>query len=87
MLNAYSFLPDGAQILHLLWDLFFMKVYPTKNTGCAAASGRGHATDFKTFFNAIWPMIHAILDLEIYVVSKLWLIIVIPCSGPNPSLD
>ena len=31
MLDAYSLLPDGAQILHLLWALFFMKVYPTES--------------------------------------------------------
>jgi len=87
MLDAYSLLPDGAQILHLLWALFFMKVYPTESIGCAAAGGRGHAIDPKTFRNAIWPMIHAISDLEIYVVSKLWLIVVIPLSGSNLSLD
>ena len=87
MLDAYSFLPDGAQILHLLWALLLMKVYPTENTGHAAAGGKGHAIDPKTFCNAIWPMIHAISDLEICVMSKLWLIAVIPHSGPNLSLD
>ena len=51
------------------------------------AGGRGHAIDPKTFCNAIWPMIHAISDLEIYVVSKFWLIVVIPLSGSNLSLD
>ena len=87
MLDAYSFLPDGAQILHLLWALFFMKVYPTKNTGHAAASHMGHALDPKTSCNAIWPMIHTISDLETYAMSKLWLIVAIPHSGPNLSLD
>ena len=29
--------PDGAQPKHLLWFLYFCKLYPTRDTGCSFA--------------------------------------------------
>lgn len=71
MLVTYSLLPDDAQIVHFLWALYFMKVYPAGNVGASTAGGSGGAVDVKTFRLHLWPMIRAISDLEMHVVS-LW---------------
>lgn len=69
LLVESELLPDDGQINHLLWTLFFFKVYPKQNVACSAAGGTRGAIDPKTFRKYIWPMVSAIADLEQVVVS------------------
>ena len=64
-----AILPDQGQSLHLLWALYFMKRYPTKETACTATGGHTGAIDPKTHQKYIWPFLEAIANLEPYVVS------------------
>ena len=70
LLNKFHYLHHEAQILHLLWTLFFMKVYPSQNVACATAGGWGGAIDPKTLCIYVWPMIEAIANLEQHGVSR-----------------
>jgi len=69
MLNETGLLPDEGRIIHLLWTMYFFKVYPKQGQGCSAAGGSSGAIDPKTFRKYIWPFIYAISDLESLVVS------------------
>jgi len=62
-------LPENGQIVHLLWTLYFFKVYPKQNVACSAAGGTRGAVDPKTFRKYVWPFVSAISDLEQIVVS------------------
>ena len=70
LLNKFHYLPHEAQILHLLWTLFFMKVYPSQNVANATAGVWEGAIDPKTLCKYLWPMIEAIANLEQHVVSR-----------------
>ena len=57
-------------LVHLLWALYFMKVYPKEGTACATAGGSGGAIDPKTLRKYVWPIILGLADLEPNVVSE-----------------
>jgi len=62
-------LPENGQIVHLLWTLYFFKVYPKQNVACSAAGGTRGAVDPKTFRKYVWPFVSAISDLEQIVID------------------
>ena len=62
-------LPEKAQIKHLLWALFFMKVYPKQGPACSVVGGSNGAVDPKTLGKWVWMFIQAIANLEPVVVS------------------
>ncbi len=49
MLHKFHPLNHEAQILHLLWAIFFMTVYPYKNVACAMAGGQGEQLTIRLF--------------------------------------
>ena len=59
LLGKYMLLPEEAAIVHLLWALFFTKVYPTKEPACATTGGCSGSIDPKTLHKYIWPIIKA----------------------------
>ena len=76
MMHSYDLQPLGATIEHYLWGLFFMKVYPqNEQVTAAVAGGEVGARDPKTLRKYIWPMIRALANLEVYVVSTTLLIV------------
>lgn len=65
-------LDKGVAPYHLIWALFFLKVYGSESTNIALAK-----CDHKTYRKWTWMLIIAISDLEPYVVrfsSKLFVI-------------
>ncbi len=64
-----DFLPEDGTIEHMLWALYFLKVYPKQEPACAAVGGSNGAVDPKTFRKYIWPFVYAIADLEQIVES------------------
>lgn len=68
LLIAHHLLPDESQIVHLLWALFFMHVYPSEKIACSTAGGSGGAIDSKTLRKYVWPIIEGIASLEPFVV-------------------
>jgi hypothetical protein len=71
LLIQYELLPDGGQIAHFLWALFFMKIYAKEKVTCGAVGGQRGAVDPKTLRKYTWPMIKAIAALEPYKVCIL----------------
>jgi hypothetical protein len=69
LLVETELLPEDGQIVHLLWTLYFFKVYPKQGVACSAAGGSSGAIDPKTWRKYIWPFVFAIADLEQIVVS------------------
>ena len=64
-LEKNSLVPDGCEVLHLLWSLVFMKVYPLQQVMCTLIN----VLDPKTFRGRVWKMIEAVANLEAYLVS------------------
>ena len=64
-----GFLPEDGMIEHMLWALYFLKVYPKQEPVRAAVGGSNGAVDPKFFWKYIWPFVYAIDDLEQIVVS------------------
>ena len=77
---AHSLLPDGGQIVHMLWALYFLQVYPWGNVGSLQVDSDGGAVDPKTWHLYLWPFIRCIADLEMHRVSCLRLLILIVYS-------
>ncbi len=46
LLNNVNFPPEGSTILHMLWTLYFFKVYPKQEALCSGVGGG--AVDPKT---------------------------------------
>lgn len=66
MLQINELLPTkDHELKHLLWALYFMKVYPKDGPLSTALSA-----DPKTIRRYVWPMIEAIAELELLVVSS-----------------
>jgi hypothetical protein len=62
---------SGGRPWHLLWALYFLKVYPKEGPGCAVVSGANGGVDPKTHRKWVWAFIEAISDLIDLVVSSL----------------
>ena len=61
----------ACDINHLLWTLHFMKAYPKQGVACSMAGEMNGAIDPKTHRKYMWPFIHAIAELEPFVVSTI----------------
>ena len=64
-LDPVNTMPSGVQIKHLLWALFFLKVYETEENSANA----GGKVDEKTYRGWCWRFVEAISYLECDVVS------------------
>jgi hypothetical protein len=63
--------PRGGRPEHLLWMLFFMKVYPKQRPGCLVVGTSAGAVNPKTHHKWVWAFIEAIAKLVDVVVSKI----------------
>ena len=78
---AHLLLPDGGQIVHMLWALYFMQVYPGGNVGSLQVGRDGGDVDPKTWCLYLWPFIRGIAGLEMHLVSCLRFLILIVYSS------
>ena len=72
MMDDDGLLPEKSRPKHLLWTLYFMKVYPRQAPGCSAVGGSGGAIDPKTMRKWVWLFIERIGELADEVVSKVY---------------
>jgi hypothetical protein len=61
--------PEKSKPKHLLWTLYFLKVYPREAPGCSAAGGSKGAIDPKTLQKWVWLFIECIAELADEVLS------------------
>jgi hypothetical protein len=79
VLQVWHMLDDGGLLLektkpkHLLWTLYFMKVYPQEAPACSAVGGSGGAVDPKTLRKWVWLIMKRIAKLADNVVSNIFL--------------
>ena len=69
MMDALGLLPAGVEVVHLLWTLYWLKCYPTESPATATVGKPGHKVDPKTFCKYVQPLVFAMSDLELHVVS------------------
>ena len=67
-LDPLNTMPRGVHMRHLLWALYFMKVYPSEHDGRAAVAFPPHIVDEKTWRKWIHAFVEAISFLEAEVV-------------------
>ncbi len=63
--------PRGGRPEHLLWALYFMKVYPKQGLGCLVIGASAGAINPKTHRKWVWAYIEAIAELVDVLVSLL----------------
>jgi len=61
--------PKKSKLKHLLWKLYFLKVYPREAPGCSAVDGLKGAVNPKTLWKWVWLFIERIAELVDDVVS------------------
>ncbi len=64
--------PRGGRPEHLLWALYFMKVYPKQGPGCSVVGTSAGADDPETHRKWVWAYVEAITELVDVVVSLLY---------------
>ena len=64
-IDPYRTMPNGVQLMHLLWGLYFLKVYDTEENNSHAVGN----VDEKTFREWSFLFVDAISYLECEVVS------------------
>ena len=70
MMDAHGLTPDGGQLVHMLWALYFLMVYPGATVAGGTLGGEGKAVDPTTLRKYIWPFIKALAGLEMHLVRK-----------------
>ncbi len=70
MLGEGGLCPEKSKPKHLLWKLYFLKVYPREGLGCAAIDGSSGAIDPKTMRKCVWLFLERITELANKVVSS-----------------
>ena len=70
-INRDELRPTGGRPEHLLWALYFLKVYPKQGPGCSVVGASNGAVDPKTHQKWVWAFIKAISELVDVVVSFL----------------
>ncbi len=69
VLKVWSMLGEGglhsekSKPTHLLWALYFLKVYPGEGAGCSAVQGLKGAINSKTMRKWVWLFIERIAKL------------------------
>ena len=71
MLGEGGLCPEKIKPKHLLWKLYFLKVYPREGPGCAAVGGSRGAVDPKTMHKWVWLFLERIAELADEVVRSL----------------
>jgi len=71
MLGEGGLCPEKSEPKHLLWTLYFLKVYPREGPGCATIGGSRGAVDPKTMRNWVWLFLERIAELADEVVRSL----------------
>ena len=74
LLVDHSLLPEKGLPKHLLWALYFLKVYPKQSPGCSVVGASAGAVDPKTFRKWVWAFIVAIAELVDEVVSIFYIL-------------
>lgn len=69
LLLEHNRLPENGEIKHLLWTLFFLKVYPKQGPACSVVGASKGAINPKTFRKWVWKFCEAIAELHVEVVS------------------
>ena len=72
MLGEGGLRPEKSKPKHLLWMLYFLKVYQREAPGCSAVGGSKGAIDPKTLRKWVWLFIERIAELADEVVSIFW---------------
>ncbi len=63
---------EGGRPEHLLWALYFMKVYPKQGPGCSVVGTSAGVVDLKTHRKWVGAYVEAIAELVNVVVSLLY---------------
>jgi hypothetical protein len=69
MLEEGGLCPDKSHSKHLLWMLYFLKVYPSEGPRCSAVGGLKGAIEPKTMRKWVWLFLEHIAELVDDVVS------------------
>ncbi len=69
MLGEGSLRPEKCKPRHMLWALYFLKVYPWEGPGCFVVGGSKGAVDPKTMRMWVWQMLERIAKLADHMVS------------------
>jgi hypothetical protein len=69
MLVVSGLCPEKSHPKHLLWALYFLKVYPKQSPGCLVVGASTGTVDPKTMRKWVWQFIEDIADLADKVVS------------------
>ena len=64
--------PRGGHPEHLLWMLYFLKVYPKQGPDCSVVGATASIVDPETHHKWVWAYIEAITELVDVVVSLLY---------------
>jgi hypothetical protein len=76
MLGQKGLRPEKSKPKHLLWTLYFLKVYPKQSPGCSTVGASGGAVDPKTMRKWVWQFIACIAELADDVVSFFMMFII-----------
>jgi len=71
MLGEGGLRPEKSEPKHLLWTLYFLKVYPQEGPGCPTVGGSRGAFDPKTMRKWVWLFLERIAELADEVVRSL----------------
>ncbi len=71
--------PANSKPKHLLWALYFLKVFLREGSGCSAVGGSKGAIGPKTMHKWVWLFLECIAKLADNVVSDL--ILLYPCPS------
>jgi hypothetical protein len=69
LLDKQDFFPKKSCPKHLLWTLYFLKVYPRQSPGCSVIGTSSSVINPKTFWKWVWMFIENIQELVDVVVS------------------
>jgi hypothetical protein len=69
MLGEGSLRPMKSRPKHLLWAMFFFKVYPREGSRCSAVDGLKGAIDPKTMWKRVWLFLERIAEQANHMVS------------------
>jgi hypothetical protein len=72
MLGEGGLHPKKCKPKHLLWALYFLKVYPREGPGCSAVGRSKGATNPKTMQKWVWQMLKCIAELVGHMVSPFF---------------
>jgi hypothetical protein len=72
MLGEGGLRPKNSKPKHLLWALYFLKVYSREGPICSAVGGSKGAIDPKTMRKWVWLFLERIAELADNVVSYLF---------------